>query len=66
MLTEIIRGGKHVWKSIDGQIDASFTQELLLKGETEYVLDDFKKWVFSYTIFSCLVPIPNLRTSITI
>jgi hypothetical protein len=30
-------------KSIDGQIDASFTASIHLKGETEYVLDDFKK-----------------------
>jgi hypothetical protein len=55
-------------KSIDGQIDASFTASYILKGETEYVLDDFKNAVFSYKylIYKLLVLLPNLRTSITI
>jgi tetratricopeptide (TPR) repeat protein len=42
-------------KSIDGQIDASFTARATFwKGETEYVLDDFKNAVFSYKQFAGL------------
>jgi hypothetical protein len=41
-------------KSIDGQIDASFTARATFwKGETEYVLDDFKN-LFSSKQFAGL------------
>ncbi|MGK0295797.1 MAG: tetratricopeptide (TPR) repeat protein [Ulvibacter sp.] len=42
-------------KSIDGQIDASFTARATFwKGETEYVLDDFKNALLSYKQFAGL------------
>ncbi|WP_413998969.1 tetratricopeptide repeat protein [Flavobacterium sp. W1B] len=42
-------------KSIDGQIDAEFTARATFwKGETEYVLDDYKNALLSYKQFSGL------------